>query len=191
MSDEFHQTSHTTKKHKRRQPIPGLTPDSLISTMRRAAKGAKAVRKVRRRSRRPHESFLPTTCETASSAVGETGLSGPGAGTQAEPLPDIARIGENGTQLSRVLRRMLGEMPPAALLNVPGLGRNATNAEMLAAIIMREALDGRPWAVEMVRDQTEGKPTRAAQVDNREPEIEDALDRASTAALNRLAKDEI
>ena len=82
-------------------------------------------------------------------------------------------------------------MPPAALLNVPGLGRNATNAEMLAAIIMREALDGRPWAVEMVRDQTEGKPTRAAQVDNREPEIEDALDRASTAALNRLAKDEI
>lgn len=83
---------------------------------------------------------------------------------------------------------MLGEAPPAALAAADGVGRAANNAELLAAIIMREAHGGRQWAVEMIRDQTEGKPIRAAQVNNSEQEIEDQLDRVSADALNRLAK---
>lgn len=83
---------------------------------------------------------------------------------------------------------MLGEAPPAALMDDPAIGRAATNAELIGAVVMREAHAGKQWAIEMVRDQTEGKPVRAAQVNNSEGEIEDQLDRVSAAALNRLAK---
>jgi hypothetical protein len=83
---------------------------------------------------------------------------------------------------------MLGEKPPAELLDVDGVGRAATNAEMLGAVVMREAHAGKQWAIELIRDQTEGKPVRAAQVNNSDGEVEDMLDRVSQARLNDIAK---
>jgi hypothetical protein len=73
-------------------------------------------------------------------------------------------------------------------MDLDGIGRIATNAEALAAIIWREALAGRQWAVEMVRDQTEGKPVRAAQINSGESEIEEMLDAVGKTRLNKLAK---
>lgn len=83
---------------------------------------------------------------------------------------------------------MLGEVPPPELLNTEDVGRVATNAEALAAVILAAALKEKQWAVEMVRDQTEGKPVRAAQIDNSDHETEVMLDRVSQAQLNQIAK---
>lgn len=83
---------------------------------------------------------------------------------------------------------MLGERVPLELMQAEGISEVASNAEMLAAVVMREAVKGKQWAVEMVRDQTEGKPVRAAQVNNGEGEVEDMLDRVSTNKLNQFTK---
>lgn len=188
-------TSHITKSnHPKRRPIPGLTPDDLIKKMQEAAsvpRKGKALRKVRDTVGGQDGKVLPDAREGGSNPDGRVGIFGtaPGSGDQVATVSDAARTSEStGSQLTRVLKRILGEQPPAALLEHANM-RAATNAEMLAAIIMREALGGRQWAVEMVRDQTEGKPVRAAQLNNNDAEIEDQLDRVSTAALNRLAKD--
>lgn len=87
-----------------------------------------------------------------------------------------------------MLKRMLGDAPPSELLAVGGITQVGSNAEALAAVVMRLALEGKQWAVEMVRDQSEGKPQRGVQVDDTGPKVESFLDRISTARLNDLAK---
>lgn len=178
------------KKHPRRKPIPGLTPDEVVRQMTEAASG-KTVRKVREAS--PEKGPV-----LSSSREGGAGESGKGRVLAAPSGGDDQRSNEGGekavsdpgreTQLSRILKKMLGQRPPAELMDIEGVGEAATNAEMLAAVIVREALAGKQWAVEMVRDQTEGKPVRAAQMNNNESEIEDMLDRVSTNKLNQFTK---
>jgi predicted HAD superfamily phosphohydrolase len=82
---------------------------------------------------------------------------------------------------------MLGEVPPRELMDLEGVAHAGTNAEALAAVVMAEALKGKQWAIECVRDQTEGKPVRAAQVNNSGEEVEEMLDRVSAMRLNTLA----
>lgn len=186
-------TSHVTKTHKRRKPLEGLTPDAIIQEMKKAASVKRKinVRTMRGSPDRSDDKVLSETREGGTDPHGKGGIFGtaPRAGDQGPAVSDPQRTSDlPATQLSRVLKRMLGETPPPALLEVDGVGRVATNAEALAAVIQREAFAGRQWAVEMWRDQTEGKPVRAAQLNNNEQEVEDQLDRVSTAALNRLAE---
>lgn len=185
-------TSHTTKTHKRRKPIPGLTPDALVKQMQQEAASApqrKEVRELRRSPVRPDREVLSDSREGVLDKAGSSGIFGTVGGDQPASVPDTGGATQSpNSQLSRILKRMLGEAPPAALMDDPAIGRAATNAELIGAVVMREAHAGKQWAIEMVRDQTEGKPVRAAQVNNSEGEIEDQLDRVSAAALNRLAK---
>lgn len=188
------QTTHTGRRnHPRRKPILGLTPEEVIKQMTEDARGEK-VRKVRKtrdeegpvlseaqsgRSEGSRESRVPTAAPGNDDQRADADREG--------EVPD-ARGDKNQTQLGRVLKRMLGETPPTGLLDIEGIGKLSNNAEALAAVIMKAALEGKPWAVEMVRDQTEGKPVRAAQVNNSDGEVESMLDRISTSKLNQIAK---
>jgi len=167
--------------------IPGLTPNSIIRQMQEAANG-KSVRSVRGRDKKDGP-VLSETREAATDQAGAGGIFGSpeGSGSGSPPVPDAS--GDTGgeasfrTQLSRVLKRLLGESPPPAMLQDLGL-TSATNAELLAAVIQREAFAGKQWACEMWRDMTEGKPVRAAQMNNSEMEIEANLDRLTKDKLN-------
>ena len=171
--------------------IPGLTPESIVRQTKEAANG-KRVRGVRSRNKEERQ-VLPEARETGTDPAGAGGIFGTpqGSGSPSPEVPDAT--GNPGgeaafkSQLSRILKRMLGELPPPAMLKDLGL-TNATNAEVLAAVIQREAFAGKQWAIEIWRDQTEGKPVRAAQLNNSEQEIESNLDRVSVAALNRLTE---
>ena len=173
--------------------IPGLTPDSIVREMKEAANG-KRVRSLRSRDKEERP-VLPEARETAPDSPGAGGIFGAteGTGSGRPPVPDAA--GDSGSeatfraQLSRVLKRMLGESPPPALMRDLGL-TTATNAELLAAVVQREAFAGKQWACEFWRDMAEGKPVRAAQQNNSEMEIEANLDRISMASLNKLTEPE-
>jgi hypothetical protein len=176
----------------------GLTPAKIIAKMTEAADGNK-VRALRRKAAQQAKQVLP---EARTASVGGPGIGGifksppgddaerPGSGKQ-EAVSDVEGNpnGENfKTQLSRVLKRMLGEAPPPALIREAELVGVTTNAEFLAAVIQREAFTGKQWACEYWRDMAEGKPVRAAQQNNSDQEVEESLDRLSLAALNRLAE---
>ena len=188
-------TSHTShSEHPRRKPIDGLTPADVIAQMTEEAAGGKKLRSVRRTAGKPERQVLPAARPAGAGETGAVRVPGADGGDDGQRAdesvqPEVSdRGGETGTQLSRVLKRLLGETAPTELMGAVGLSRVATNAEAVAAVVMREALAGKQWAVEMVRDQTEGKPVRAAQINSNEAEIEDQLDRVSTAALNQIAK---
>lgn len=190
-------TSHTSKSnYPRRKPIPGLTPPEVIEKMAREAKRGNKVRRVRDSVEGAKVPVLPEVWHEGSEhgvAGGKVGAPGNDDGQRAgdpelSAVSDNPRKAETGSQLSRVLKRMLGETPPVELLDTAGIGTVGTNAEALAAVVMRAALAGKQWAVEMIRDQSEGKPVRAAQINTHDEDIEDMLDRASTARLNEFAK---
>lgn len=180
-------TSHTTHNHKRRKPIPGLTPAALIEEMKKVANG-KSVRNVRS-SHREEEPVLPGTREEGTGEARRTRIFGESEGTGgggAAVSDASASESSLKTQLSRVLKRMLTEIATSE----DGDGGVVTNAERLAAVVQREAFAGKQWACEFIRDMAEGKPVRAAQLNNTDVEIESQLDRVSIAALNRLTKKE-
>jgi hypothetical protein len=194
-------TSHITKNHRRRKALVGLTPDDIVKQMAKEASNGPKMRKLQRDSKRQKGKVLSDSRKGSATEARGGGVFATPSGDDAErphdgqpasvPNAPGNSSSDSGTQLSRVLKRMLGEAPPSVLLSVDGIGRVGTNAEALGAIIQREAFAGKQWAVEMWRDQTEGKPVRAAQVNNTDQEVEDQLDRVSTAALNRLTqKDE-
>lgn len=183
-------TSHTTRNHKRRQPIPGLTPADVVQAMAEEARG-NSVRKVRRQAAKQVPAVLSPAREGDAAKAGSERVSpaAPGDDAKRPGQPVESEVSDTaGTQLTKVLRRLLGQTPPRELMDVEGVGQVATNAEALGAVILREALAGRQWAVEMMRDQTEGKPVRAAQVNNADNETEKMLDRVGQAQLNALAK---
>jgi hypothetical protein len=174
----------------------GLTPQRLVNDMVEVARGKK-VRKVRDSAAEQKKSVLSEVCSGGTEASGGGRLFKPADGDNAErnrsateaEVSDGAGTSDSFTaHLSRVLKRMLGEMPPQALLNTSDIKTVTTNAEALAAVIQREAFAGKQWACEFWRDMTEGKPVRAAQVNNTDAEVEAELDRVSLAALNRLAE---
>jgi hypothetical protein len=192
-------TGHTTNtNHPRRRDIPGLTPSDLIAAMEKEAKHGKPLRKMRDKISLKKRSVLPDPRPPASSTPRSGGVPSAaegddvvgGASTQREAVPHNQRSEAGpGSQLSKVLKRMLGERVPVELLSIQGVTQLMTNAEALASIVMAQALAGKQWAVEMIRDQSEGKPVRAAQENNHAAsETETFLDRIGVARLNELTK---
>jgi hypothetical protein len=189
-------TSHTTKKnHPRRKKILGLTPASVLEDMMKEAKHGRKVRSVRSKDGKQKGSLLLDPRPANTPEIGTRRVSPTLAGNYSlghtggvnEKVPHRPR--ETGSQLSVILKRMLGESPPPALLTeIQGVEEAGTNAEVLAAVIMSQAIAGKQWAVELVRDQTEGKPQRAAQEGNAPKETEDFLDRVGKNHLNEIAK---
>jgi len=179
------------KRHPRRKDIPGLTPADVVAQMTEVARGGR-VRKVRGADKKPKDAVLSAVRQEGPDPAGEGGIpaapdgndAGRSAADKRQAVPDAAGV---VTALSRILKRMLTEPAPAALMEIEGIGKVATNGEALAAVIQREALAGKQWAVELWRDQTEGKPVRGVQVNNTDEEVEDHLDQVSVAALNRIA----
>jgi hypothetical protein len=182
------------KKHPHRKPLLGLTPKSVIEEMTREA-NVKKLRNVRGESEVEEGTVLQEARSPGSGEAREGRLSpaagsadaGRGGGGESPTVSDAAGGASSeafSAQLSRVLKRLLGEKAPA----IEGVFGNVTNAEALAAVIQAAALSGKQWACEFWRDMAEGKPVRAAQQDNSEMEVEDQLDRVSLAALNRMAE---
>lgn len=184
-------TSHTTKTKLGRKPIVGLTPDILIKQMKEAAGATRKNVRTLRKSDSTEPAVLSDSRKSGAGSSGEGGIFGAieGAGDREPSISDAPGITGDTfrSQLSKVLKNMLGQAPPQSLVALEGLGRVATNAEALAAVIQKQALEGKQWACEFWRDMAEGKPVRAAQQNNSEVEIEDNLDRVSLANLNRLA----
>ncbi len=181
------------KNHPHRKPLVGLTPRSVIEDMAREAN--EKLRNVRNRTSVEEGSVLQEARSPATGEAGERGVSpaiggaNSGRGSGGEPATVSDTAGSAGgeafsAQLSRVLKRLLGEKAPA----IEGVFGNVTNAEALAAVIQKAALDGKQWACEFWRDMSEGKPVRGAQIDTSELEVESQLDRVSLAALNRMAE---
>jgi hypothetical protein len=186
------------KRHPRRKPIEGLTPEAVISDMFKEAKRGRKVRKVQPDDGRSNGPVLPparpqgveTPSEGGVSPAAEGDDSGRASDARKGSVSDVVRQ-DPRTQLSSILKRMLGEQVPQELLDLSGIkttGDIATCGEALGAIIMRQALEGRQWAVEIIRDQTEGKPVRAAQVSKDDGEVEQMLDRVSMKRLDKLVK---
>ena len=185
--------SHTTKKkHPRREALVGLTPEDVIKSMTEDASHGRRVQKVRSEDKLEKGPVLQAVRTQDSETAGKGGL--PGAvdhddnqrprSVVREKIPDDSK----SSQISRVLKRLLGEAPPELVEYGVSGGSVPTNAEALAAVILKAALDGKQWAVELIRDGTEGKPIRAAQVNTSGAEVEEQLDRISTMRLNELAK---
>lgn len=191
-------SSHiSSNRHPRRKAIPGLTPPEILAQMQKEAKHGKPLRKVRSKAPVEKGSVLPDSRDASPSPPRNGGVfaapsgddSQRGSGHLHKAVSDSERTSTGrGSQLSAVLKRMLGDAPPSELLAVGGITQVGSNAEALAAVVMRLALEGKQWAVEMVRDQSEGKPQRGVQVDDTGPKVESFLDRISTARLNDLAK---
>lgn len=176
------------KKHPHRRPLLGLTPASVVAEMARSAHGK--LRGVRGETPVEERAVLPASRESGAGEAGAVRI--PGADSGGEAVSDASRSSGGdafSAQLSRVLKRLLGERAPAIDgIRQSALGGWPTNAEALAAVIQGAALEGKQWACEFWRDMAEGKPVRAAQQDNSELEVENQLDRVSLAALNRLSE---
>lgn len=192
MKKSSHISSH---RHARRKPILGLTPAGIIEQMAKEAKDGKKVRSVRGSDAKSKRSLLPVSRKATPPAIG--GQRVPSAASGSDPVRAVSSVNEAvpdslrpkaGSQLSVILKRMLGENAPPALLGLEGVEKIVTNAELLAAVVMGQAVAGKQWAVEMVRDQTEGKPQRAAQEGNAQNETEGFLDRVGQSRLNDIAK---
>lgn len=189
-------TSHTTKtNHPRRKKILGLTPASVLEDMMKEAKHGRKVRSVRGKDIKQKRPLLLDSRPADAPKTGTQRVSSAPSGSDS--LRDTGGVNEKvshrtrpaGSQLSDILKRMLGEAPPPALLmEIQGVEQAGTNAEVLGAVIMGQAIAGKQWAVELVRDQTEGKPQRAAQEGNAPKETEDFLDRVGKNHLNEIAK---
>jgi hypothetical protein len=92
-------------------------------------------------------------------------------------------------KLSRILKELSHLEAPGDLQDATALGmggRKLTWNELIAAQILSAAAAGKQWAIELFRDQTEGKPAQAKSDDAGDRSADERLEDNLRHHLNRL-----
>ena len=97
-------------------------------------------------------------------------------------------------QLAKLLREKLGETADLEFQNItnpiPGQPTTSfvTNGDVLVDKIMKLAVEGKQWAMQLVFDYVEGKPAQASTEDAESRQTEQRLDEISSEHLNQFAE---
>lgn len=92
-------------------------------------------------------------------------------------------------KLSRVLKARAGEEAPSAFQDYEAMGEGGgklTWNDVIAQQILKAAAEGKQWAIEMYRDQTEGKPAQAKPDEGGDRSADERLESNLAHHLNRL-----
>lgn len=105
-----------------------------------------------------------------------------------QEVPDRGRVdAEGGGSFPRLFRRLLDEQADPRLQSPGDMAHGGvTNRELIARQVIREAVEGRQWAINFVRDAVEGRPGTAPPPtsEDRGPDL--MLDALLTDKLNKL-----